>query len=209
MCALEEWAPVRVELCIYVMITGIVLAGGLSSRAKVNKLLLKVDSKPLISLTIDSIRPFVDEVVVVSGRYDEELRPHLKDVKVVYNKDYELGMFSSVLTGLREAKDEALLLPGDMANISNTTIKTILNNKGCISIPTYKGTRGHPLFLNKEMVNLVLKEDVNSNLRAFISNHEDKVNLVEVNDPFIEFDIDTIEDYNMFLAKRKELSYES
>lgn len=191
------------------MVTGIVLAGGLSSRAKVNKLLLKVDSKPLISLTIDSIKNFVDEVVVVTGRYDEELRPYLKDVKVVYNKDYESGMFSSVLTGLYEVKEDALVIPGDMANISHKTIKTILDNKGCITIPTFEGRRGHPLFLNKEMVNLILKEDVDSNLRAFISKHEDKINLVEVNDPFIEFDIDTIEDYNMFLAKRKELSYES
>ena len=70
------------------MVTGIILAGGHSSRAKTNKLLLLVDSKPLISHTIDSLKSHVDKLVVVTGRYDKELRPYLNDVIVAYNKDY-------------------------------------------------------------------------------------------------------------------------
>lgn len=189
-------------------ITGVVLAGGYSSRANTNKLLLMVDNKPLILHSVASISNYVDKVVVVTGRYDKELRPILKDVEVVYNKDFDLGMFSSVLTGVKKADEDVIILPGDMANISHQTIQTILNNKGCITIPTYKGERGHPLFLNKEMKDLLLKENINSNLRDFINKHEDKVNLVEVDDPFIKFDIDTIKDYEHFLLKRKEASYE-
>lgn len=189
-------------------ITGVVLAGGSSTRAKTNKLLLMVDKKPLICHTIDSIKNHVDKVIVVTGRYDKELRPHLKDVEIVYNKDFDLGMFSSVLAGVKATNEDVIILPGDMVNISHTTFETILNNKGYITIPTYKGERGHPLFLNKEMVDLLKKENVNSNLREFISKYEDKVNLVEVNDPFINFDIDTIQDYEQLIARRKETSYE-
>ena len=189
-------------------IVGVVLAGGCSKRAKTNKLLLEVDNKPLISHTIDSIRNFVDKVIVVTGHYDKELRPYLKDVEVIYNKDYELGMFSSVLTGIKACNEDVIIIPGDMSNISKHTFETILKNKGCIVVPTYKGERGHPLFLNKEMVNLLKEEDVNSNLRAFILKHEDKVNLVEVNDSYINFDIDTIQDYEQLLNSRKEMTYE-
>ena len=191
------------------MVTGVILAGGYSKRAKTNKLLLKVDRKPLISYTIDSLKNFVDKLIVVTGRYDQELRPVLSDVEIVYNPNFTLGMFSSVLAGLSQVDSDVLILPGDMANISPKTMKAILDNKDVITIPTYKGETGHPLFLNKEMVALVKNEDVNSNLRKFIEEHNELVNYVEVDDPFIKFDIDTIEDFECFLIKRKELSYES
>ena len=190
------------------MVTGIILAGGHSSRAKTNKLLLLVDSKPLILHAIDSIKDHVDKLVVVTGRYDKELRPYLNDVVIAYNKDYDLGMFSSVLTGVAHSEGDVLILPGDIMNISHKTIETILNNKGVITIPTYKGESGHPLFLNKDMVNLLKKEDINSNLREFVNKHKDQINYVEVNDPFIKFDVDTLEDYSNLINKRKELSYE-
>lgn len=190
------------------MTTGVILAGGCSKRAQTNKLLLLVDSKPLILHTIDSMKPFVDRLIVVTGRYHEELKPYLNEVEVVYNKDYELGMFSSVLAGVSKVDTDLLILPGDMLNIAPKTFEAILSNKGEITIPTYKGKSGHPLFLNKTMVNLLKNEDISSNLRAFINKHLNKVNYVEVDDSFIEFDVDTIEDYNHLISRRKELSYE-
>ena len=191
------------------MVTGMILAGGCSTRAKTNKLLLQVDEKPLILHTIDSMKPFVDHLIVVTGKYDQELRPYLKDVEVIYNKDYELGMFSSVLAGIKNVDSDVIILPGDMMNISPNTFKSLLNNKGTITIPTYKGQNGHPLFLNKKMCELLKKEDVNSNLKLFVNKNSESINYVEVNDPFIKFDVDTMKDYQTLLNRRKELSYES
>lgn len=186
-----------------------ILAGGCSTRAKTNKLLLQVDEKPLILHTIDSMKPFVDHLIVVTGKYDQELRPYLKDVEVIYNKDYELGMFSSVLAGIKNVDSDVIILPGDMMNISPNTFKSLLNNKGTITIPTYKGQNGHPLFLNKKMCELLKKEDVNSNLKLFVNKNSESINYIEVNDPFIKFDVDTMKDYQTLLNRRKELSYES
>ena len=191
------------------MVTGMILAGGCSTRAKTNKLLLQVDEKPLILHTIDSMKPFVDHLIVVTGKYDQELRPYLKDVEVIYNKDYELGMFSSVLAGIKNVDSDVIILPGDMMNISPNTFKSLLNNKGTITIPTYKGQNGHPLFLNKKMCELLKKEDVNSNLKLFVNKNSESINYIEVNDPFIKFDVDTMKDYQTLLNRRKELSYES
>ena len=191
------------------MVTGIILAGGCSTRAQTNKLLLEVDNKPLILHAVDSIKPFVDHLIVVTGKYDQELRPYLKDVEVIYNKDYELGMFSSVLAGIKNVDSDVIILPGDMMNISHNTFKSLLNNKGTITIPTYKGQNGHPLFLNKKMCELLKKEDINSNLKLFVNKNSESINYVEVDDPFIKFDIDTMKDYQTLLNRRKELSYES
>ena len=191
------------------MMTALILAGGCSSRAKTNKLLLKVNNKPLILNTISSLSSLVDELVVVTGKFDKELRPYLSNFKVVYNKDYELGMFSSVKAGIKDIDSDLLILPGDISNVSSKTISAIIANKGLITIPTYNGKSGHPLFLNKEMVNKLKQEDLNSNLRAFINSNIDYVNYVEVDDPFINFDVDTIEDYNRLVKQGKELTYES
>ena len=191
------------------MVTGMILAGGCSTRAKTNKLLLQVDEKPLILHTIDSMKPFVDHLIVVTGKYDQELRPYLKDVEVIYNKDYELGMFSSVLAGIKNVDSDVIILPGDMMNISPNTFKSLLNNKGTITIPTYKGQNGHPLFLNKKMCELLKKEDINSNVKLFVNKNSESINYVEVDDPFIKFDVDTMKEYQTLLNRRKELSYES
>lgn len=186
---------------------GIVLAGGCSSRAKVNKLLLEVDRKPLIRHTIDSIRNYVDEILVVTGRYNDELVPHLSDVKVTYNKDFSLGMFTSVLAGARASKGDVLILPGDITNVNNSTIEALLHGNKDIRIPSFEGKTGHPVYISMKYVELLCEESNDSKLCDFISKHNDVVEIIPVDDPFINFDIDTIEDYNKFIElQRKELT---
>lgn len=178
---------------------GIILAGGYSSRAKLNKLLLEVEGKPLICHTIETMRPYVDRVIVVTGRYDRELRPVLEkeNVEIIYNDLYQLGMFSSILTGVKLVKnDDILLLPGDITNISNETYEKILGSKGSIRIPVYNGRNGHPLYLDRKFLPELKKESSDSNMHKFLNKHYDEKVKIEVNDPFIYFDVDTIDDYN-------------
>lgn len=186
---------------------GIILAGGCSTRAKVNKLLLEVDRKPLIRHTIDTIKPFVEKVFVVTGKYHDELTKVLSDVEVVYNKDFELGMFSSVLAGAHAAVgNDVLLIPGDISNVSSSTIEALLHGNKDIRIPSYKGNTGHPVYISKKYVELLTHEPVSSRLCDFLSAHVSVKEVISVNDPFINFDIDTIEDYNRFINTRKEVT---
>lgn len=186
---------------------GVVLAGGYSSRAKVNKLLLEVDRKPLICHTIDSIKPFCKKVFVVTGKYHEELSEVLSDVEIVYNKDFDLGMFSSVLTGARASVGEdVLLIPGDISNVSGATIEALLHGTKDIRIPSFEGITGHPVFISKKYVELLTHEPVSSKLCDFLNAHASVKEVISVNDPFINFDIDTIEDYHRFINTRKEVT---
>ena len=178
---------------------GIILAGGYSSRAKLNKLLLEVNDKPLICQTIETMRPFVDRIIVVTGRYDNDLRPVLmkENVEIIYNDLYQLGMFSSILTGVKLVKDDdILLLPGDIPNISKKTYEAILKANGSIKYPVYQGRNGHPLFLDRKFLAELKKESTDSNMHKFLNKHYDEKVKVEVDDPFIYFDVDTIDDYN-------------
>ena len=183
---------------------GIVLAGGSSTRAKVNKLLLEVDRKPLICHTIDTISSFVNKVVVVTGKYHNELIKVITNAEIVFNSEHEKGMFSSVLTGARAAKgNDVLLIPGDITNVSKDTIRALLVGTKGIRIPSYKGVTGHPVYLSNENIDLLLNEPVDYKLCDFIAKHNNDVEVIEVDDKFINFDVDTIEDYNKL---RKEFT---
>ena len=183
---------------------GIVLAGGSSTRAKVNKLLLEVDRKPLICHTINTISPFVDKVIVVTGKFHNELSEVITDCEIVFNSQHELGMFSSVLTGIKKALgNDVLIIPGDITNVSGETVKAIIGGTKPIRIPSFNGKTGHPVYIAKEYVELLSKEPINSKLCVFIAKYNDNTEIIEVNDSFINFDIDTLDDYNKL---RKEFT---
>ena len=183
---------------------GIVLAGGSSTRAKVNKLLLEVDRKPLVCHTINTISPFVDKVIVVTGKYHDELCKVITNAEIVFNSNHEKGMFSSVLAGAEAALgNNVLLIPGDITNVSGASIRALVMGTKAIRIPSYNGVTGHPVYLSKEILDELIKEPVNSKLCDFIAKHNNETEIIEVNDKFINFDIDTIEDYNKL---RKEFT---
>ena len=187
------------------MAQGIILAGGFSLRANTNKMLLHIDNKPLIIHTIESMRPFVNKIIVVTGRYDQEIKELLKNenVTICYNKDYEKGMFSSVLTGVKAVDDDFFIIPGDIPFVKKETYQTLLSGTKEVRYPVYKGKQGHPLFIKKTLIDELLKEPIESNLKVF-RDRQDKEE-IEVDDENILKDIDTIEQYNNIVEERKKV----
>ena len=186
------------------MAQGIILAGGFSLRAETNKMLLSIDNKPLIIHTIKGMRPHVNKIVVVTGHYDKDLKELLKNENVIiaYNKDYERGMFSSVLTGVKEVDDDFFIIPGDIPFVRSSTYEALLNGTKDVRYPVYKGKQGHPLFIKKKLIDELLKEPINSNLKAF-RDKQDKEE-IEVEDENVLKDIDTMEQYRKVMEERKK-----
>ena len=185
------------------MIEGIILAGGFSSRANQNKMLFDFGGHPLIWHTIESLRPFVDRIIVVTGHYDSEIREALKnekEIEFVYNKQYPMGMFSSVKTGVEITKSDFLILPGDCPFIPKKVISKILAGNGAIRYPRYKEKDGHPLYVSKLLKKALLDEPDDSNLKLF----RDKQNceVIQIDDENVLNDIDTQNDYNQKLMER-------
>jgi molybdenum cofactor cytidylyltransferase len=179
------------------MCEGLILAGGYSSRAGTNKMLLSIEGNPVILRAIERLLECCTQVIVVTGHYHKALNEILDPiprVSVVYNANYDQGMFSSVQCGVAHLSEDFLMLPGDYPNIQRTTIEQLLRTEGDIVVPTYNNRRGHPIFIRQALIEPLLKEPITSTLKDF--RNRQKVTYIEVEDQGILEDMDTIEAYN-------------
>ena len=93
------------------MISAILLAAGQSKRMNgENKLTKKIQDIPLIKHSVKNIlSSSIDELIVVLG-YQKEIIEKLigknKKVKIVFNKNFENGMASSIKTGLNHFSEK-------------------------------------------------------------------------------------------------------
>lgn len=194
------------------MISLIVLAAGKSTRMLGrNKLLVKVEGKPMIRRVVEAgLRSKVDEVIVVLGWEADRIQRALAElpIRLVLNKDYEKGQSSSVKSGLREIAEVAqavLILPGDVAMIDpgsiNLVISEYVQKKKAIVIAGYKGRPGHPILLDRKLFKEIEKigEDT-FGLKAVVRNHEREIRLIETGSANVLRDVDTRDDL-------KELSH--
>lgn len=175
------------------MIDGIILAGGKSTRMGTNKILLSYRGHPLIWYTIQSLKPFVDRIIIVTGKYDNDIRNALRSEKVtfIYNENYESGMFSSVKKGVSLVEGDFFIIPGDCPFVSPNTFKAILNANGDIRVPRYKNDDGHPIYFKFRFKDEILSFGLDFNLKLFrdsknyeIINVEDKNIVMNLNHIF-------------------------
>jgi len=176
------------------MIQGIVLAGGYSSRFNRNKMCALFNGKALILNTIDVMHQVCEKIYVITGYYHEEILETLKNynfVEIVYNPNYDQGMFSSVKAGAHQVNHDFFIIPGDYPLVSESVYRQLLNGKKNIRVPSYKGRLGHPLFIKKELISDLINSSHNS-LKEFRNSLD--FEYITVNDPNILIDIDKIED---------------
>ncbi len=138
------------------MISCILLSAGLSSRFGSPKALAKFDNETVIEHLLHTLLSVksITEIIVVLGADAQRIKTVLlehKKVKVVYNKDYNLGQTSSFKAGLQNISPEAqgiMLLPVDYPLIKKETFETVteafIKNTPQILIPAFNGHKGHP-----------------------------------------------------------------
>ena len=159
---------------------------------------------PIICNVIESMKSFCSKIVVVTGHYHDEIKEVVKKydkVIVKRNTNYDLGMFSSVITGVKEINCDFFLTPGDYPLIKKETYKILMDASGVIRVPTFNQRRGHPILITKELIKPLLNESVNSNLKVF----RDRYNVTYVNtfDEGVLIDVDTMEDYLLIKGKKE------
>jgi molybdenum cofactor cytidylyltransferase len=144
------------------------------------------------------------EVIVILGQEYEEITKlkSLKLVHTVLNKDYEQGMSTSIIAGVKAVHKDAkgiMIALADMPFIEQSTINCMINTymekgKGII-VPVYNGRRGHPVIFSTAYRNelLIIKGDEGG--RRIIEAHPEDVFELEVGSDTVTRDIDTPEDY--------------
>jgi molybdenum cofactor cytidylyltransferase len=99
------------------VIDGIILAAGLSKRAKSFKITLDLGGKTLIENCIEGMYNSCSRIIVIGGYKIENIIPIINKypkAELVFNENFQDGMYSSVKKGLMQIKAERFFLtPGD------------------------------------------------------------------------------------------------
>jgi len=188
------------------MLSLIVLAAGKSTRMHGrNKLLIKVEGRPIIRRVVEAaLKSKVDEVIVVLGWEADKIQKALEDLpcRFVVNKDYEKGQSSSVKVGLKEISETTgaiLILPGDIAKIDTSAINLVIDEytrrKYPIIVAAHRGRPGHPILLDSQLFKEIEHIDEQSfGLKAVTKKHEGRIRFVEAGSSNVLRDVDTPDD---------------
>jgi molybdenum cofactor cytidylyltransferase len=181
----------------------IVLAAGFSSRMGQFKPLLKLGGQTTADRVISLFAGNNIDVFLVVGWKKEDLLSGLKsrNMTVVENPDYEQGMFTSVLAGLRHlppACESFFIMPVDIPLIRPATIHLLLKeargNPGRIIYPCFGKRRGHPTLIPARLIHDILLWKQEGGLKAFLNSQKELAWEVNVPDRNILFDIDISDD---------------
>ena len=179
----------------------IVLAAGKSSRMGSNKLLLKLNEKPVIEHILDKLTGF--ETIVVTGHLSEEITDIIKScgAKIVHNPDYESGMITSFQAGLRATPNEidaAFMVLSDTFGFKKNLLDEMIQKMESAGVllvsPLFEGKRGHPVLVARKLFSEFLDRREGETMRDIILTHEDNHAYVE-GDIWTRIDLDTPEDY--------------
>lgn len=173
-------------------IAAVILAAGISSRARRNKLMVKVDGKPLFMKAVEAaIKSKASPVFVITGYDAENLEEHLEniDINVLRNHDYASGVKTSIRLGLKSVPsscDGALLIPADMPNITpeyiNKMIKSFVKGKDKqLLVSAFGGHKYNPVLWSNDLFTSADLVPEDSHLRQVFLEHSDYLNLVETN----------------------------
>jgi len=184
------------------LLTAIILASGFSKRFNKNKLVTKINGKPLVEIILQEVcHSNFDEVILIY-REEEIKKISLKyDVLTAYNEKANLGMSEAVKLGVNLANDKSdgyMFFMGDQplikADIINELIDEFYKDKDKILVPKCQGKRCNPVTFperyKKDLLNL--EGDIGG--RKIIDSTKDEIKYTIIKDKYFNMDIDTIED---------------
>ena len=186
----------------------IILAAGKSTRMGEAKQLLRLRESTVLGETVENIRGAgLDEIVLVLGSFAETIQQQFpasafEGLKVVVNQAYGQGMASSLQEGLSALNpqiDAALIVLADQPFTRPETFGQIVDqyrrSDAQIVIPTYKGSRGNPVLLDRSVFPEIMALSGDIGCRAIFGSHPEGIVKVEVDDVGILLDIDNKADY--------------
>lgn len=189
------------------MISGIVLAGGTSSRLGQPKQLLELDGRPVLQHVVDtaaSPASALGEVVIVLGHVAGDVASALSlppGSRTVVNPDYATGQASSMRTGLAAASldsEGAVVLLGDQPGMPAAHIAAVVRafegGAGPIVQACFRGAPSHPVLFARRVWPELMAVTGDKGAREVIKAHPEWVVRVDL-DAEIPPDLDTMEDY--------------
>jgi molybdenum cofactor cytidylyltransferase len=196
------------------MVSGIVLAGGKSSRMGRPKALLPIGSSGdtfFDRITRTLLEGGIDDVIVVVGADADTIRAGVRPangVRIVDNPDYEQGQLTSLLAGLRAIDDAhstaALVTLIDVPLVTAVTIRTLIaaqrEHDAPVVRPVSNGRHGHPVIFGRNVFAELERADPAEGAKPVVRAHAAEMIEVLIHDEGAFTDIDTPEDYERFIG---------
>jgi molybdenum cofactor cytidylyltransferase len=137
-------------------VAAIVLAAGRSSRFPANKLLARLEGKPVIRHTVEAVcASAANPVIAVTGHLADAVQEAVAGlpVTIVENVRFTDGLSSSLICGVNSLPagiDGYLVVLGDMPFVPATVIDAMIaafapETGHAIVVPVYQGRRGNPV----------------------------------------------------------------
>lgn len=186
-------------------ISAIVLAAGMSTRmGRDNKMLYQVEGKPMIRHVMEALLDSeFDEVIVVLGHEEAMVRaaiPSHELVRCITNTRYPSGMSTSIKCGVNHLDEDSThcaIILGDMPFIKasdfDLLIQRVTDTKNDleITVPTYEGRQGHPIFFSANLFeSLKSLPDGDKGAKSVLKSHPDQIQFVSFDHDCILQDID-------------------
>ena len=192
-------------------LVAIVLAAGASRRMGEPKAVLELDGRPLIGHVLDGLGTgWCETVVVVGGVHEATVRAALPSdgsVSVLRNDAPERGQLSSLQVAIRWLSAAASNAEGavvalvDHPLVKGATVEQLVASAGAeqspIIVPIHRGRRGHPIVLMRPVWREILATPDEAGARAVVRRDPARVREVEVSDPGVLVDIDTIAEFDV------------
>ena len=173
-------------------VTGIVLAGGASSRMGKDKGLCDFKGKPLVSYAIDILQPLCDNIIISSNNINDYQRFGLPVYEDIYKN---IGPIGGIYTCLKKSSTIAnLVVSCDTPFLISSVLKFVLENSDNYDVvaPKHGKSFYEPLaaYYSKSIVNLI-EESINAKDYKLI-NFFDKIRFLGLNVGGIEGYTDSI-----------------
>ena len=185
------------------MIAAVMLAAGLARRMGRQKLLLQLQGKPVVRLSVEHIVSHVEDVVVVTGPEDTAIRQALEDLPVRFavNPRPQDGQGTSIAAGIAALKPwttAALIALGDQPRMPAAVVPALLDafrrSGQAIVAPVYQGVHGTPVLFSSEVFGELRALTGDAGARAVVKVNPERVEAVAF-DIAMPPDVDTPEDY--------------
>lgn len=179
------------------MISGILLAAGLSERYGKDKLLERIKGKYLFEYALDQcLDSDLGELIIVGRHQVLAEYAHQRSITYINNPFPERGQSYSIQLGLsaRSATSEAVLfLLADQPLISEQLVWQILTayrKTGNIIVPQYDGQQGAPVLFPKTFFSDLMHLEGDQGGRGLIQKYKDQVSFVNVAESCRGWDVD-------------------
>lgn len=181
----------------------VIVAAGLSSRMKTFKPALPFADSNVANYTVTKLLEVgIDPITIVTGHNEDELKSciYYDGIRFVKNDNYNsTEMFDSVILGVEDIKDmcdRILIMPMDVPAILTSTIEKVLRVDAGMIRTTYKGRPGHPIVIDSGFAGTLKDYRGEDGLRGAMEESDISITNIEVDDPAVELDIDTPDEYH-------------